>query len=257
MEKNLLQRLRTTHPVTLTVANTVTSGKVADALSTLGASPIMSNAPGEAAELVKLAQAAVINLGTPTVEIEQEFNAVARAANKMNRPLVLDPVACGSTTYRHQLATRLLADYHFTVIRGNAGEIASLAGADWTSHGIDAGSGGGDLVQIAQSCARKYQATVVLSGQHDLITAGQQVYTNDLSSTWLAVNVGSGDILSSVIGAFLGVGAHPLDAGLLACRLLTTAGIRAGHQVKGLGSWQRRFFDELTAIDDRDLIKKD
>lgn len=253
MENQLIAAVRQNHPITLTVANTVTSGKVADALSAIGASPIMSTAPEEAADLVAAAHAVALNIGTPTTALCQELTAVAATANQLDKPLVLDPVACGVTAFRQQINHDLLSSHRFTVIRGNAGEIACLAGADWNGHGIDAGSGSGDLAVLAQRCANRYQATVVLSGPVDIITNGQVTRHNDRGTEWLATNVGSGDILSSVIAALLGQGADPVTAGWAGCRLVTTAGKNATKGTHGLGSWQQHFLDELTMITDEDL----
>lgn len=254
MNKHLIEQVRRRRPITFTVANTVTSEKVADALSALGASPIMSTAPAEADELVAGAQAAVLNLGTPDESLVKEFAAVAQAANSSDTPLVLDPVACGATNYRRRIANQLLRDYRFAVIRGNAGEIAALIDHQWSGHGIDAGSGDGNLATIAQECARRYHTTVVLSGERDYIANESQVVDNRLSSKWLTINVGSGDILSSVIGALLAAGGDPLAAGLAGCRLVTAAATSASRTSTGLGSWQSSFFDELTRISDDDLL---
>ncbi len=80
MNKHIISQLRNQHPIVFTIANTVTSGKVADGLSALGISPIMSLQPTEALELAKLAQAVVINLGTPYQPLEAEFDNGAAAA---------------------------------------------------------------------------------------------------------------------------------------------------------------------------------
>ncbi len=254
MNKHIISQLRNQHPIVFTIANTVTSGKVADGLSALGISPIMSLQPTEALELAKLAQAVVINLGTPYQPLEAEFDNGAAAANQSGTPLVLDPVACGSTAYRAQLARQLLDQYAFTIIRGNAGEIAALAGEQWESHGIDAGSGKKDQAEVARRCAHLYQCVVVLSGKEDIITDGKAIYRNQCSTPWLATNVGSGDLLSSTIGALLGVGVAPLIAGLIGCRIITTAGTKAAQGANGLGSWQVRFLDALSNFSDQDLM---
>lgn len=101
----LIDQVRQFNPVIFTVANEVTTSKVADGLSASGASPIMSAEPAEAPAMVAL-------------------------ANAGRCPVILDPVAVGSIPYRHKIANQLLHNYHFTVIRGNAGEIAALAGLD-------------------------------------------------------------------------------------------------------------------------------
>jgi hydroxyethylthiazole kinase len=254
MNKHIISQLHNQHPIVFTVANTVTSGKVADGLSALGISPIMSTQPTEALELVNLAQAVVINLGTPCQSLEAEFDNGAAAANQLGTPLVLDPVACGSTAYRTHLAKQLLGQYDFTIIRGNAGEIAALAGEQWESHGIDAGSGKKDQTEVARRCAHLYHCVVVLSGKEDIITDGNVIYRNQCSPPWLATNVGSGDLLSSTIGALLGVGIAPLIAGLVGCQIITIAGVKADQGANGLGSWQVHFLDALSKLNDQDLM---
>ncbi|MFR0771276.1 MAG: hydroxyethylthiazole kinase [Limosilactobacillus pontis] len=72
---HLIDQVRQKNPVVLTVANDVTAGKVADALSACGVSPIMSKAPEEAQAMVSLADAITINLGT----INQSQLALIRA----------------------------------------------------------------------------------------------------------------------------------------------------------------------------------
>lgn len=201
MNNHIIYQLRNRHPIVFTIANTVTSGKVADGLSALGISPIMSVQPTEALDLAKLAQAVAINLGTPCQHLAAEFDNGAAVANLLGTPLVLDPVACGSTTYRNHQSKQLLGQYDFTIIRGNAAEIATLAGEQWENHGIDAGFGKRNPVDVARRCAHLYNCVVVLSGKEDIITDGKMVYRNQCSTPWLATNVGSGDLLSSTIGA--------------------------------------------------------
>lgn len=206
----LIDQVRRERPVVLTLANLVTAGKVADALNALGASPIMSFDEREAAKMVACAQSIAINLGTITRAQEAQIGAVL-AANANRRPTVLDPVAVASIPHRLTLAR-----YRFTAIRGNASEIAALLGQAQASHGIDAGQSTGDLAALAQECARRYQTCVLLSGPVDYLSDGQQVVTNHLSTPLLATNVGSGDLLSSILAAYLTTGAPPLTAAALA-----------------------------------------
>lgn len=242
----LIDKVRTRRPIVLTVANSVTIGKVADAVSAVGASPIMSKEPAEAPAMVKIANAITINLGTITSGQLRQIHAVLRCNDTL--PTVLDPVAVGSIKYRLKIAQELLAAYHFTVIRGNAGEIAALAGADWQAYGIDAGTGSHDLVAIAQSCAAKYHCIVVLSGATDVVTDGRQTVLNPLSTDWFTVNVGSGDMLSSVIAAYLGLNCDCFKACAVATKAFSIAGAAAAQQKPGLGAWQAAFFDQLSQL---------
>ena len=224
----LIDRVRAQNPVVLTVANSVTAGKVADALSASGVSPIMSQAPEEATAMVNLADAITINLGT----IDQAQLTLIRAildANAGQRPVVLDPVAVGSSAYRLTIAKQLLADYYFTVIRGNASEIAALAGFAASGHGIDAGNDQDDPVMVAKRCAHAYHTCVLLTGATDVVTDGQEVFTNPTGTRMLTVNVGSGDMLSSLTAAYLASGDNPLASSALVATAFSLAGAVAAQ----------------------------
>lgn len=244
----LVDQVRRKNPVVLTIANDVTADKVADGLSACGASPIMSKAPEEAAEMVNLADAITINLGT----INQTQLSLIRAvldANAGRRPVVLDPVAVGSVDYRLKIAKQLLDDYYFTVIRGNASEIAALAGYDSAGHGIDAGAQQTAPVPVAKQCAQHYHTCVCLTGPTDVVTDGQDTFLNATGAAMLTVNVGSGDMLSSITAAYLTVGDTPIASSALAAKLFSLAGANAAQQAAGLGQWQACFFDELSQLD--------
>lgn len=244
----LVDQVRRKNPVVLTIANDVTADKVADGLSACGASPIMSKAPEEAAEMVNLADAITINLGT----INQTQLSLIRAvldANAGRRPVVMDPVAVGSVDYRLKIAKQLLDDYYFTVIRGNASEIAALADYDSAGHGIDAGAQQTAPVPVAKQCAQHYHTCVYLTGPNDVVTDGQDTFLNATGAAMLTVNVGSGDMLSSITAAYLTVGDTPIASSALAAKLFSLAGANAAQQAAGLGQWQACFFDELSQLD--------
>ena len=44
-----------------------------------------------------------------------------------------------------------------TLIRCNAGELATIAGVDWQAKGVDAGEGDADIEEIAKEVAFKTQ----------------------------------------------------------------------------------------------------
>ena len=59
------------------------------------------------------------------------------AASARQIPIVLDPVGAGATEYRTQTAHRILELVDVTVLRGNAGEIATLVGAQAEVRGVE------------------------------------------------------------------------------------------------------------------------
>lgn len=242
----LVDQVRDHNPIVLTLANIVTIDKVADGLSAIGASPIMSTGTFEAQPMATMANAITINLGTINLEQLNQIRAVLQTTPQTT-PLILDPVAVGAVKARLTIAHHLLADFPFTVIRGNASEIAALVGQTGHSHGIDAGNEN-DNQSIAMACAQRYHTLVVLTGPVDVITDGQQIWQNNLSTDLLATNVGSGDMLSSIIGAYLSVSSDHFKAAVVAVKIFTTAGVIAAQEANGLGSWQVKFFDQLSAM---------
>ena len=61
-----LDDIRKKRPLLHCISNTVTANDCANLALALGASPMMAEAPEEAAEIARLADAEVLNLGTPT-----------------------------------------------------------------------------------------------------------------------------------------------------------------------------------------------
>src|SRR5258708_8862747 len=119
--------LRETTPLVLSLTNSVVREFTADALLGLGASPIMSDAFEEIAELVGISSALNLNIGTPTPRTTEAMALAAGVAKAKAIPIPLDPVAVVATRLRRELVDRLLRLAIPTVIRGNQAAIASLA----------------------------------------------------------------------------------------------------------------------------------
>lgn len=257
MDLSLLTELQATQPVVVNYANFVTPNFVANGLNALGASPIMTQEATETEDLLRIASALVINLGTINQQHEPLVWALCQSAAKANKPIILDPVAAGATAYRLMTALRLLKEFPIAIIRGNSGEIAALAGVDWQAKGIDAGEGAGDLANIAKTCAEKYHCTVVLSGETDYIATEDNVTLVLNNTTLLPAVVGSGDLLSSIIGAFSGITDNYDEAAQIGCGVLACAGEITSENVgdNATGTFSIRLLDTLSRLTP-DKIKK-
>ena len=66
---------------------------------------------------------------------------------------MLDPVGAGATTYRTETAKRILDEVDVTVLRGNAGEVATLVGVDAEVRGVESIGAGGDPADLARQAA--------------------------------------------------------------------------------------------------------
>ncbi|VEJ09863.1 hydroxyethylthiazole kinase [Actinobacillus delphinicola] len=216
LDITLINQLRTHNPLIHCITNIVAANFVANGLLAIGASPLMSDCAEEMADLATLTQGLSVNIGTLC---EDKWQAVCLACSHYNqhqKPILLDPVGVGATQFRQQKINYLLEHYHFTAIRGNAAELAYLAGINWQPKGVDVGEGQQDPILIAQKVATKYHTTVLLSGATDIITDGSQTITVTGGSPFLPKITATGCLQGAVLTAFLACCNHPL-------RALTTA----------------------------------
>ena len=210
MNLSLLDQLRQANPIVANISNHVTVDQVANVQNVIGASPIMSSAPEEAADIVQIAQAITVNIGTVAQPQIDHMITLMQAAYQNHKPLVLDPVAVGALKYRQGVMQQLLTLGTPAIIRGNAGEIAYFAEIEWQANGIDAGQGTADIVALAQTAARKLNTTILLTGPTDIITDGTRTTQIFNGTPLFQTHVGSGDMLTGICGAFIGI--HPQDA---------------------------------------------
>lgn len=255
LQPELLNRIRTTNPLIHNVTNIVVANYVANGLLAIGASPIMSHAPQEMDELAKIAGAVAINIGTPSSEQVAAMTAVSKAANQYNVPLLLDPVGVGATAYRRELVRDLLDGAQFRAIRGNAGEMASLAGIAWQSKGVDTGSGHGDLHTIARRVAKRYQTVAVISGEVDVLSDGERIVEVRGGTPLFPQITGSGCLHGAVCAAFLAVADDALSACVTACLAYAVAGARADDGNTANGSFATKLLDSLSRLHATDISR--
>src|SRR5512137_1678888 len=105
---DLLERVRQQQPLVHHLTNWVTIYDCAQVVKTLGASPVMAHAPEEVEEMVGIAGALVLNIGTLTVDFVESMVIAARAANSRKVPVVLDVCGAGATRLRNQACAQLL-----------------------------------------------------------------------------------------------------------------------------------------------------
>ena len=124
-----LRALRESKPLIHQITNYVVMNETANATLALGALPVMAHAGEEVEEMTGLASALVLNIGTLSEHWVEAMLLAGGSANARQIPVVLDPVGAGATAYRTDTAHRILRLVDVTVLRGNAGEVATLVGA--------------------------------------------------------------------------------------------------------------------------------
>jgi hydroxyethylthiazole kinase len=245
------RKLRETTPLVLSLTNSVVREFTANALLALGASPIMSDACEEITELVGIANAVNVNIGTPTPRSSEAMALAAKAAKTGPIPIALDPVAVGATKMRHDLVDRLLKIASPAVIRGNQAEIAAMAGLPATARGVDATGASEQAGVAARMLSKALGSVVVASGAIDYVSDGSSVIALENGHPLMARTTGSGCVATAVIAAFLPVSPSPFSAAISAMTVMNIAGeLAAEHSgTEGPGSFRVRFLDMFDKLD--------
>ena len=133
--------------------------ETANATLALGALPVMAHAREEVEEMVALAGALVLNIGTLSPHWVDAMLLAGRAANERGVPVVLDPVGAGATRYRTDTAQRILDEVDVAVLRGNAGEVATLVGVEAEVRGVESIGRPAEPAELAREAARPRSAS--------------------------------------------------------------------------------------------------
>jgi hydroxyethylthiazole kinase len=252
-----LRRLRETRPLVHQITNYVVMNETANATLALGALPVMAHAREEVEEMVRLAGALVINIGTLSAPWIESMLLAGRAANEAGVPVVLDPVGAGATRFRTDTAKRILDDVDVAVLRGNAGEVATLVGVDAEVRGVESIVAGGDPRALAREAAGRLGLIASVTGPTDHVSDGDTVVAIRNGHPLLAAITGTGCMSSAVTGCFLAVDKeHPLEAAVGALVAFGVAGEDAARDAKGPGSFHVALYDSLAALDPDTLDRR-
>lgn len=255
---DVLQKVRAENPLVHNITNVVVTNFTANGLLALGASPVMAYAVEEVAEMAQLAKALVLNIGTLNSQTVKAMLLAGRAANEREVPVIFDPVGAGATRFRTESAKEIMNKVKVGIIRGNGAEIANVVGEKWEIKGVDAGETQGNIVELAETAAKKLNCIVVITGKEDVITDGETIYLVGNGHPLLTKVTGAGCLLTSVIGAFAGVEKDLLASAVAA---LTFYGIAAEKAAEitdecGPGSFQTEFLNQLSQVSQEDINVK-
>jgi hydroxyethylthiazole kinase len=247
-----LQRLRETKPLIHQITNYVVMNETANATLALGALPVMAHAREEVEEMVRIAGALVLNIGTLSPPWVEAMLLAGRAANEAGVPVVLDPVGAGATTYRTETAKRILDEVDVAVLRGNAGEVATLVGVDAEVRGVESIGAGAEPAELARTAATRLGLVASVTGVKDYVSDGEAVVAIANGHPLLGQVTGTGCMSTALTGCFLAV-ADPLDAAVSALVAFGVAGEDAAVGAKGPGSFHVALYDALAALDPETL----
>jgi hydroxyethylthiazole kinase len=249
-----LRDLRERKPLVHQITNYVVMNETANATLALGALPVMAHAPQEVEEMAAVAGALVLNIGTLSEHWIEAMLLAGKAANRAGAPVVLDPVGAGATAYRTDTARRILDEVDVAVVRGNAAEIATLAGREAEIRGVESIGAGGDPAELAREAARALGSVAAVTGPVDHVSDGRRVVAVANGDAMLATVSGTGCMSTAVTGAFLAVRADAsLEGAAEALAAFGVAGEDAARGAKGPGSFHVALYDALYGLDPETL----
>jgi hydroxyethylthiazole kinase len=245
-----LAAIRERKPLVHQITNYVVMNETANATLALGALPVMAHAREEVEEMASIAAALVLNIGTLSPPWVEAMVAAGGAASAAGVPVVLDPVGAGATTYRTETARRVLDELDVSVVRGNAAEIATLAGREAEIRGVESIAASDSAAELARAAARELGTVAAVTGAVDQVSDGEHVVAVANGHPLLASITGSGCMATAITGCFLAVRPEaPLAAAAEALVAFGVAGEDAAQNADGPGSFHVALYDALHRLD--------
>jgi hydroxyethylthiazole kinase len=245
-----LRTIRERKPLVHQITNYVVMNETANATLALGALPVMAHAVEEVEEMAGIASALVLNIGTLSERWIDAMLLAGGAATARKLPVVLDPVGAGATSYRTATARQILKAVGVTVLRGNAGEVATLVGAEAEVRGVESMAVGVEPAELAREAARRLGVIASVTGPVDYVSDGERVLAVANGHELLAAVTGTGCMSSALTGCFLaGKPEQPLEAAAEALAAFGVAAEDAAATAEGPGTFHVQLYDALYALD--------
>jgi ADP-dependent NAD(P)H-hydrate dehydratase / NAD(P)H-hydrate epimerase len=165
-------------------------------------------------------RAAAVVLGSGMGREQGTQRPIHELTERIEAPLVID--ADGLNAHAGRL-DRLAKREHPFVLTPHAGEMGRLLDRD-AKH-VEA-----HRAESARECARQTGGVVLLKGDDSIVTDGERLAVNPVSSPQLAT-AGTGDVLSGMIAALLARGLEPFAATCAAVVAHSRAGRAAGERI--------------------------
>lgn len=192
----------------------------------------------ESAKTVARGNVAVV-IGGGIGRSEETQEAIREFLSQISVPVVIDADAIYAIKDEKEILSGkncLITPHYF--------EFFSLSGKETYDLPLE------EKIQAVQEEAKNIGAAILLKGAVDVVSDGERAGTNELGSPYLSVG-GCGDTLAGIAGALMSRRISAYEAGLVAARINSSAGILAANELK----------DAMTATDlierIRDSINKE
>lgn len=247
-----IEKIRAESPVVHCMTNIVAANFAADAVIAVGGSPIMATEIREVGQVVQIAQAFTVNIGTCSPgQIDSIFKALDSLPSNLR--WVLDPVGVAATKYRQEVCAQLLKYPRSPIVRGNASEIIALAkcagvldlSTSMRNSGIDSTATTEAALPAARALARTLDTVVAVSGAVDYVVDKARTVRVANGHPMMAKVTATGCSLTAVLGAFLANSEDPFWSTVHALSYYGVAGELAARVAEGPGSMHSKLLDYL------------
>ncbi len=247
-----LEKIREKRPLIHHITNYVVMNDSANITIAVGASPIMAHAEEELEDLISIASALYINIGTLDMRWIGSMLMAGRIAQKYGIPVLLDPVGSGASRLGTEVTDRLLRSFPVRILKGNGGEIGSLSGISGGTKGVESAMTGS--IEIAERVAIEYGTTVIITGKTDYISDGKRRAKVENGTPMLGKITGSGCMLGSVVSSFMAVQNDPFLASIEGLVTYEIAAELAVKNTAGPGTFKTRLMDEIYSFNKQNYL---
>ena len=258
---NLVDKAKDENPLVNFLINYVTANELTSITSYFGVTPIMTDDPIDAADVVEYGDvdALVFNIGTVTNKQVNAMIEAGKKATERNVPIILDPVAAGVTPFRSTAIRRMLEELKISVIKGNLAEVKACLGVETTSKGVDSNEDESDAEQYVVALARKYNCVVAMTGIVDIITDGKRVVKIMNGTPSLPKVIGTGCTIGALVGTFSGVTDDYFYSAMTGVIIMGVAGEIADQKVDatlGYYTYKHHLLDTLSVLTNEQIKEK-
>lgn len=251
---NNLDTIRRNKPLVHSITNFVVMNETANATLCIGALPIMSHAAEEVEEMVGIASALVLNIGTLAPDWIDAMELAGKRANERNIPVILDPVGAGATRLRTDSSKRLLDNVKISIVRGNAGELAALVGISSEVRGVESIAVSETSDQVANRFALATGCTAAITGVVDVVSDGKRTVKISNGDVMLSKVVGTGCMSSVIVGCFAAVEPDPFMAAVGGLTAIGIAGeLAAAQSGDKPGTFHMELYNALNCLTTEDI----
>lgn len=272
----ILTHMRELTPIVQCITNTVVQDIAANVLLAAGASPAMVDHEADSAGFSHVAHGLSLNFGTPTSHRYLAMDAAIQQRKTDGTTWVLDPVGLGVGPFRNGRIRRTLEDGP-TVVRGNASEVAALAGMGTGARGIESVDEVDSVLPAARLLSEQHGSVVAVSGPVDAVVTviNSTTYVTRIpgGSAYMPLVVGTGCALGALVAGYVGTAhAHVTaqtsaaqtsalvayhNATVVAHAHFAAAGLAAEPHCGGPGTFRAHFMDQLHAVGEDQLRELD